>query len=148
MIRYSLSIDQPQQQYLHIQVDFEVTESETIVRIPSWRPGRYELGNFAKNVKGFSVFDDKNNRLQSTKITKDSWQIDTSLTSFIRVRYSYYAAELNAGSTFLAADQLYVNPVNCFVFLEQHKEEAIQVELAIPDNWTIASSMDQEREFI
>jgi predicted metalloprotease with PDZ domain len=144
MIRYSLSIDQPQQQYLHIQVDFEVTESETIVRIPSWRPGRYELGNFAKNVKGFSVFDDKNNRLQSAKISKDSWQIDTTSTSFIRVRYSYYAAELNAGSTFLAVDQLYVNPVNCFVFLEQHKEEAIQVELAIPDHWTIASSMDQD----
>lgn len=141
MIRYTLSIDQPQQQYVHIQVEFEVIDGETIVRLPSWRPGRYELGNFAKNVKGFTVFDENNKRILANKISKDSWLIDTSHTASIRVMYSYYAAELNAGSTYLSAEQLYVNPVNCFVFIDQHKEQAIEVQLRIPASWQIAAPL-------
>jgi predicted metalloprotease with PDZ domain len=141
MIRYFLSIDQPQQQYVHIQVEFEVNEEATIVRLPSWRPGRYELGNFAKNVKGFTVFDDRNKRISANKISKDGWLIDTSTTASIRVMYSYYAAELNAGSTYLSAEQLYVNPVNCFVFIDQHKEQAIEVQLRIPASWQIAAPL-------
>ena len=29
--------------------------SKIKLQLPSWRPGRYELGNFAKNIKDFNV---------------------------------------------------------------------------------------------
>jgi predicted metalloprotease with PDZ domain len=144
MVHYSFSIENANQQYIQIKATFEVLNETTIVRLPSWRPGRYELGNFAKNVKGFKVFNDENKRIDAPKITKDSWQMDTSKTSFIRVEYAYYAFDLNAGSTFLSKEQLYVNPVNCCVFTEEHASQPTSLELHIPANWDIACSMDRD----
>lgn len=144
MVHYSFSIENANQQYIQIKATFEVLDETTIVRLPSWRPGRYELGNFAKNVKGFKVFNDENKRVDAPKITKDSWQIDTSKTSFIRVEYAYYATDLNAGSTFLSKDQLYVNPINCCVFTNEHASQPTSLELHIPVNWEIACSMDRD----
>lgn len=144
MIKYEFHIENPNQQYLQIKAHFQTTLAETEIRISSWRPGRYELGNFAKNVKGFKVFDDQNKRLEIKKASKDSWIIPTENTKSIRVEYAYYAAELNAGSTYLSKDMLYVNPVNCCVFDPKQKNAECTVQLFISDNWKVAGSMKQE----
>jgi predicted metalloprotease with PDZ domain len=41
------------------------------LQLPAWRPGRYELGNFAKNVKRVDVFDENDKPLVYQKSTKD-----------------------------------------------------------------------------
>ena len=144
MVKYSFSSENPSQQYISIKATFSVNSKMTKVQLPSWRPGRYELGNFAKNVKGFRIFDQNNKAVSFKKLVKDAWQVDTDGKTEIRVEYSYFAAELNAGSTFLNAEQLYVNPVNCCVFTEETKEEPVELELTIPTDWKIAVSMKQE----
>ena len=141
MLHYFLSVDRANQQYLNIQIEFDTLENDFIFRLPSWRPGRYELGNFAKNIKGLKVFDDKNLSLVATKQTKDSWLVDTSETTKIRIEYSYYAAELNAGSTFVSPNQLYVNPVNCFLYADPLSQEEIAVHLNSNKTWPIACAL-------
>ena len=143
-VKYTFSIENSTQQYIAIKAVFDVKSEATIVHLPSWRPGRYELGNFAKNVKGFKIFNQDNKRIDFHKITKDAWQVETKNCSSIRIEYSYYAIDLNAGSTFLNADQLYVNPVNCCIYTEDTKEQEVEVELAIPTTWKIATSLKKE----
>jgi predicted metalloprotease with PDZ domain len=141
-MKYSISIDQPQQQYIQITAFFTSVSETVEFHLPSWRPGRYELGNFAKNVKDVRVFDvDTHKRLEIQKLTKDSWQVTAGECKEIRVEYRYYAAELNAGSSYLSEEQLYVNPVNCFVFSKEHVSEGVELELKIPKGWGIATSM-------
>jgi predicted metalloprotease with PDZ domain len=144
MVHYTFGISNPSRQYIQIQVVFELVEDEFIFRLPAWRPGRYELGNFAKNIKGLKVFNDKNKRIDVEKIEKDAWKVNASNTSLIRVDYAYYAAELNAGSTFLSNEQLYINPVNCCIYADSHSNESVRIQLNIPENWEIATSMDKE----
>ena len=148
MVNYSFSIENPNQQYIQIRVTFDELGDTTIIRLPSWRPGRYELGNFAKNVKGFKVYNDQNKRIDAPKILKDAWEINTKETKSIRVEYSYYAFDLNAGSTFLSKEQLYVNPVNCCVFVDSHVHEPTALELNIPSNWKVASSMTRKGDVL
>lgn len=143
MPNYTFSIDNPNQQYIRIKAVFPVTQDKTIVHLPSWRPGRYELGNFAKNVKGFKVLDEKGVKLNFSKLTKDSWEVDSQGQEQIVVEYFYYATDLNAGSTYLSKDQLYVNPVNCCVFTEETASQAVQVELLIPNDYEVACSMER-----
>ena len=141
-MKYSISIDQPQQQYIQITAFFTTVSESLEFHLPSWRPGRYELGNFAKNVKDVRVFDvDTHKRLEIQKLTKDCWQVTTGQSKEIRVEYRYYAAELNAGSSYLSEEQLYVNPVNCFVFSKEQLSEAVALEVNIPSAWEIATSM-------
>lgn len=141
MVQYTFNSANAHQQYIQITATFHVNNDQTIVHLPSWRPGRYELGNFAKNVKGFKVLGTSNTKLNCFKLTKDSWQVDTKDEKTITVSYQYFGADLNAGSTFLSPDQLYVNPVNCCVFVEGLEHEPCSVELIIPANWEVATAM-------
>ena len=147
-IFYTIDCDNSQQHFIKIKVQFPVDENKTIIHLPSWRPGRYELGNFAKNIKNFKVFNDQNKAVNFQKINKDSWEISSYETKYIRIEYQYYANELNAGSSYYNENQLYVNPVNCFLYSEGKEQFPISLKLNIPENYTIASSLVQENNFL
>ncbi len=148
MLHYFLSADRANQQYLNISIEFITPYNEFVFKLPSWRPGRYELGNFAKNIKGLKVYDDKKTLLNAIKQTKDCWMVNTSDTATIRVEYSYFASELNAGSTFVSPNQLYVNPVNCFLYSDSLSEDEIQVHLNINSSWQIACGLPQKENVL
>ena len=147
-IFYTIDCDNSQQHFIKIKVQFPVDENKTIIHLPSWRPGRYELGDFAKNIKNFKVFNDQNKAVNFHKINKDSWEISSNETKYIKIEYQYYANELNAGSSYFDEQQLYVNPVNCFLYAEGKEQFPISLELNIPENYTIASSLVQENNFL
>ena len=105
--QFKLSIPNSHQQYLHVELKINSNSDQIEILLPTWRPGRYELGNFAKNIKGFKVFSDQNKALNFTKTSKHCWSIDSKNTKHIRIQYQYYSAELNAGSTFVNNNILY-----------------------------------------
>jgi predicted metalloprotease with PDZ domain len=142
VVKYTFSALERNKQYVQIKVQIPVSKEFTFVHLPSWRPGRYELGNFAKNINRFRVYNDQKKAVSFQKINKDSWEVETNATTYITVEYSYYAVELNAGSTFLSDNQLYVNPVNCCVYSEESQHLPCEIELFIPDTWEIATSLD------
>ena len=142
MINYSISFDNPSNQYITIKINFTSTETEHEIQLPSWRPGRYELGNFAKNVKSFTIYEN-NQPLSFQKITKDRWKFTCSKNESISVEYKYYANELNAGSTFLSDNQLYINPVNCCAYIHGKQNEPFTLLLDIPTNYQIACGLEK-----
>lgn len=144
MPKFTFSFSAANNQYIQIEAQISVTGDETTVHFPAWRPGRYELGNFAKNVRNFKIVSDANQKVVFKKTTKDSWLAETKGLSNIRVQYMYYASELNAGSTYLDQTQLYVNPVNCCVFTEETFNDPVTVELNIPEAWQVATSLKVE----
>lgn len=116
--------------------------SDTLrVNLPAWRPGRYELGNFAKNIQQFNISDENNKPLAFKKITKDCWEINCKGINKIKITYSYYAAEINAGSSYLDENQLYVNPVNCCIYADERMYEACDIELVIPKDYMVATAL-------
>ncbi len=132
MIRYDVSCEQANLRYIQFKATIPVTEAELVLELASWRPGRYELGNFAKNIKGLRAFNDKNERLALRKTRKDTWKVDCEASAFVRVEYSYYASELNAGSSYLDEQQLYINPVNCFYTPKPQKTLALKYSYTYP----------------
>jgi len=76
MTNYKLSYTNPEKHYLNINVTKSVGGKSNIVfQLPAWRPGRYELGNFAKHVRDFKAFNEKGESLQGVKKYKDSWLV-------------------------------------------------------------------------
>lgn len=143
MTKISFSAENPAQQYIKIIASIDTPNSETKIQLPAWRPGRYELANFAKYVRNFKVVNSKGQLIDFSKTSKDQWVINTSELDSIEIQYSFYANILNAGSTFLDQDQLYVNPVNCCVYTEDLFENEISIDLKIPKHWKVASSMEK-----
>lgn len=146
MVKFTFDIPQPNTQYIQITASFPVNEELTYIQFPAWRPGRYELGNFAKNVRNFKAFDANGIPLAAKKVKKDRWVLPTEGMSTVTLKYGYYAHEINAGSTFLNSDQLYVNPVNCCLYPEHLFDSEVRVSLNVPKHWQLANSMDVEGE--
>jgi len=143
-MKYVLSYTDPENHF----IDFSLTVNgfsldQIIVQLPAWRPGRYELGNFAKNIKDFEVSDMDGHPISFNKLTKDKWCIQANGKGFI-ITYQYYAAELNAGSTYLDENQLYVNPVNCFLFLPEFPETEIEITLDVPKSYQVYSAIGNQ----
>lgn len=145
-MNYTISSPLPNSRFIRIEVFADNPAKDTLeIQLPAWRPGRYELGNFAKNVRDFRAYDEQGRELKTDKITKDLWTIAAKGVSRVAVRYEYYANELNAGSTFTDDTQLYVNPVNCLVYIPGRIHEECRVTLDIPQHWKIACALKQDR---
>ena len=142
MIHYKLYLKNPSSHYIYVDLTIDEINSPRIdLQLPAWRPGRYELGNFAKNIKRVDAYDDKGNSLKYIKATKDLWVIETNGAKTIKVTYSYYTSEINAGNCYADATQIYVNPVHLCMYVPTRMHEQHIIELDIPDNYKIATSL-------
>ena len=87
------------------------------------------MGNFAKNISHVKAFNSSNENIELRKIEKDKWLVSCSADEQITFEYFYCAAELNAGSTYVNSQMLFVNPVNCIPFLPGRTDENYTVEI-------------------
>lgn len=142
-MQYTLSYQYPEQQFLDISIKIDDLDGQDFLtlQLPAWRPGRYELGNFAKNIQKFSARDDKGRDLRFEKVSKDAWMIQCKRAKYILVEYNFYAAELTAGSTWLDAEMLYVNPVNCLMYRPDAMHSPAEIRLKVPRNYEVATGM-------
>jgi predicted metalloprotease with PDZ domain len=132
-MQYTLSYNQPEKHYIDIEVVADNIDSPAIeVQLPAWRPGRYELANFAKNMTKLYASSQRGEHLPVSKITKDRWQVHTAGNTSVRLNYRYYAQQMDAGGSWLDEHQLYVNFINCMIYVEGRLEEECIVRLLIP----------------
>ena len=145
---YRFSAPQPHHHYLHIEWSIpKVNRGKIRVALPAWRPGRYELANYAKNLRGFKASDETGNPMSFQKVDKDTWEIQVEKSGTVTVSYDYFAHVLDAGSSYLNEDQIYVNPVNCCCYLPERMNEAVTVEIDLPDDFEVATAMKRINEY-
>ncbi|MCB0402209.1 MAG: M61 family metallopeptidase [Flavobacteriales bacterium] len=141
-MKYIVSYQQPNKHYIDIEYIIENVASDKLqVQLPAWRPGRYELGNFAKNVQKWNAFDASGMPLAARKLKKDLWEVETNGAQTIHIKYNYFAAEINAGSSYLDDKQLYINGVNCFLYVPGRENEACDLILKLPIDYEVGTGM-------
>ncbi len=144
-MHYTLSANHPNRNLLQVEIRLNAGDlTELILRLPVWRPGRYEHGNFAKNVLNFSARDTEGNSLIYKKTDKSSWQIHLSDIPTVVISYSYYAAQFDAGACWVDEDIMYVNPIHCLMYTEEMMNESCTIELRIPASYKVATSLEQK----
>ena len=125
-------------------LEFEATfpssdGSPWMLQLPCWRPGRYELGNFAQYITKMVGVDADGNEVGLEKSNHHQWRVPGEIRT---IRWIFYADILNAGSTYVCDDLQYVNPVNCFVYEIGADENGYEIYLCdIPSNWKLATAL-------
>lgn len=139
-IKYFIKSSEETFHFIDVSVEINgIKDSSVNLQLPSWRPGRYELGNFAKNIRNFKISDSNGNPVNFIKKSKDSWLVSNGNRETLIISYEYYSAELNAGSSFSDNEMLYVNPVNCCLYIPERINENCSLELTIPEDFKIAA---------
>ena len=88
-------------------------------QLPTWRPGRYELGQFAQFVFRMEGQDLGGSWEALRKTDLHRWFVPAGIQT---VRWEFYADIFNAGSTGIGDDIVYINPVNCILYHPDHQD--------------------------
>ena len=144
MIKYNISYKNP---HKHL-IDFELTTStknkeKLQFQLSAWRPGRYELADFAQNIINWQAYNEKDEKLSFNKKTKDLWEVECKNCDEIKIIYNFYANQLDAGACYLDEHQLYINPVHCMFYITDRINDEYHLKMNLPNDYTIASSMLQ-----
>lgn len=148
-MRYKISAPHPVNHLIEIELTVDKPSGEEMIfQLPAWRPGRYELGNFARNIQRWQACDEKGMPLPYRKTSKDSWQVNVNNASSVVIKYNYYAAQLDAGACWLDEHQLYINPVHCMLYVPERMHEHCEVYFELPMTYKLATSMEKLSEHV
>jgi predicted metalloprotease with PDZ domain len=149
MTYYHVSFENPLTFYLQIQLMVEVpaeTTAPLALQLPAWRPGRYEIQNFGQKIQRVEISDAESDEpLPYRKVTKDRWEVPGAAGRSVRVRYNFYAHQMDAGGSWLDETQLYLNPVQALMYAEGHQELPCQLSLVLPPDWRLACGLPQSQ---
>lgn len=144
IVHCRVSVPHLHRKFIRIEATYPADAKELILQLPVWRPGRYEQADFARNIRAWAAHNADGDEVDFRKTGLSTWRVDTAGSPEITVSYEFYANVLNAGSSFVDEDLLYINPVNCFMYVPERPGLSYQVELDIPAGWTTASGMETE----
>jgi predicted metalloprotease with PDZ domain len=146
-MKYVISYNNPLTHCVDISLEINDISSDSIqIHLPSWRPGRYEIANFAKNILKIEAVDHNGNQLGINKVSKDSWVVDSSKNTHLIINYTYFAFKMDAGNSWLDDEQLYLNFINCMVYVQERIDDPCIVELELPDDYHIATGLFEKQK--
>ena len=145
-MHYRISFDQATTHYLTIALSFTTSVEHPVLYLPAWRPGRYQIQNFAKRIKNVRAFQ-SDSPIEVRKTSKDSWQLRSEPVAdgspcIYKVVYQYFAFAMDAGNSWLDDEQLYLNFINCALYTEEGLTQRQQVDLVLPDNYKVATGLE------
>jgi len=134
MIHYKISCPNPAAQFLRIDLNFYCQPGEPVrLQLPAWRAGRYQIANYAQNLRGLTAETQGGQAVSLQKMTKDCWSLEVEETTQIHLSYDYWAGKMDAGSAWVDDEQVYVNLVNCCFEILGRNEEGFEVQLDLPN---------------
>ncbi|MFN4083470.1 MAG: M61 family metallopeptidase [Bacteroidia bacterium] len=144
-MNYTIKIADAKKHFIEVTATVSVqNRNEILFQLPAWRPGRYQLANYAKNIRKFTVLNQYNDVVEFIKITKDCWRVISEGCTNLKITYEYYANQLDAGASYCDNDLLYINPVNCLVYYVNAIDSPCELTLLIPDDYKIACQLKIE----
>lgn len=149
MVQYRISYVEPHRHILHISCLFENLEGPTTrVKMPMWRPGRYELQQFPKFIQQFDVIAPDGSPIPFKKIHLNEWEIAIGTHTRMEIKMRYFTTEINAGSSYVDEGLLYINPCTCLLYQQETMLDACQLQLDIPDGFYVASVLPEVNKHI
>jgi predicted metalloprotease with PDZ domain len=133
MLRYTVRSKNPASQFIQLELLLDLKAMEQVkLQLPAWRAGRYQLANYAQNIRDFEIKNSDGAKIPFQKTTKDLWEFSSDTKGVYSVSYEYYCGKMDAGSAWVDDSQVYVNLVNCCFDVLDKSEEEIQVSLDLP----------------
>ncbi|MFD3003978.1 M61 family metallopeptidase [Pontibacter toksunensis] len=148
MLNYHISYTNPLTHFVDITLTIPQNKQEELyLQLPAWRPGRYELQHFAQKLRNITA-SANGEFIQINKVTKDRWLVKATGAETVEISYSFFARQMDAGGSWLDEEQLYLNPINCLMAVEEREQEICELQLSIPEEWEIACGLPEKEKHV
>lgn len=152
-IGFTVSMSKPWTHLLEVEMRLKWarTPDRAEVKMPVWTPGSYLIREYARHVQDFAVKDASGRSLAWSKISKNTWQIDTKGASEVIVTYRVYANELTVRTNELNDEHAFWNNAALLMFPAGHLNAPSTLKVNPFGNWKIATGLKKvagrENEF-
>ncbi|MCF6289247.1 MAG: M61 family peptidase [Proteobacteria bacterium] len=147
---YTLTITDANHHLAEVEVVFTGVATKAFnVKLPVWRPGKYEILDLTSNIRNFQAYDASNKPLTWHKTDKNTWKIFVNTTNIVKVTYQIYANRLSDRVSHIDATHAYLDASGVFMYSESSRDKPLTVKVNVPENWRSVSGMQAmgEHEF-
>jgi len=143
-LQYEVAMPDPASHLFEVTLHCFVGTLDTLdLKLPVWTPGSYLVREYAKQLQDFTATDRQGQPLNWQKISKNHWQVQTSETDTVILRYRIFAHELTVRTNHLDATHGYFNPGAMFFYMPGHEADAISVTIHPPDpSWQVTTALE------
>ncbi|MEZ4772767.1 MAG: hypothetical protein R3D00_06245 [Bacteroidia bacterium] len=144
MMKYTISFNRPQERLVKVEIETQVTPGPVRFFLPKWRPGRYELQAYPKNVSDVTARDIDGNAMRIEKISTHCWEVNVTEETTLTVTYLYFANVPDAGGSYFDDKRIYVNGINLFMYRQELIDSPCELTISLPGNYILAGGFAGE----
>ncbi|MFI4893817.1 MAG: M61 family metallopeptidase [Phycisphaerales bacterium JB058] len=141
-VDYTVRLDRARNQIVRIEATVANPGDAADFILPTWRPGRYGILDFAADVRIWDATDQSGNALPVQKIRKNAWRVDSAGAESVTFGYDIFANDLGLRTRHADDSHVFLNGSSIFVLNPPTRETPHLVRLdGMPEDWTIASGL-------
>ena len=141
-IEYLVSLPSPQTQTVEIECRLFDLVGETLeLKLPVWRPGKYEVLDPAGTLYNFQVSDANGKSLSFKKMDKSTWRIDLNGSNEVVASYTIYANSLSDRTRHVDDTHAFLSGSAVFVYTPSRRSRPLKVRFQVPESWEIATGL-------
>lgn len=111
---FDVRFPNPSSHYAEVDMHIKDAPKDSFdVKMPVWIPGSYMVREFSRHVEGFGVKGTDGTAPRHKKVRKNVWRIYNDSTRSMTFSYKVYAYELTVRTSFIDAEQAYINGTSC-----------------------------------
>jgi predicted metalloprotease with PDZ domain len=139
---YEVALDGRAHHEARIQVTFRgLADRPLEVRMSRTSPGRYALHEFAKNVYAVSAVDGRGRALPIARPDLHEWDV-SGHDGTVVFRYTLFGDRSDGTYAAIDSTHAHLNVPASFVWARGLEGRAVEVKLAVPDGWTLATQLE------
>lgn len=141
-VRYQVSLASAAGHLFHVKAEFPTSGLDTlVVSLPAWSPGNYEIQNYARFVRHFTVHDPSGAPVFWDRLDKDTWRAGTAKNASLTVEFDYYADTIDLSQARLLPDFGQFLGTNLFLYQVGHIDRPAEVRFALPQGWDVMTAL-------
>ncbi len=143
-MHYYLRFSRFAEQLIEVHLQTYVSAGETTLHLPHWRPGRYELQNYARFLSDVQAVDGQGQCVPLCKTATHSWTVHVSAETELRVSYLFFANQTDAGGTYFDAEHILFNGITCLMYPAGSEAAPCTLELDLPRGFRLGGDLAGE----
>lgn len=142
-ITYTLSFPEAQAHYVDVEMAISgISQPSLDLKMPVWTPGSYLVREYAKSVESFKA-EANGNPLEAKKILKNTWHINTTGLSAVKVKYRIYCFEVSVRTSIINTAHAFISSAGTFLFPAGMLQNPSTVHIKPYAGWTtVSTSLD------
>lgn len=147
-----ININQSEHHLAQVTIALPEANSDTVVlKLPTWRTGRYEILNLSDGVRKFSAKDNLDKALHWRKMNKNAWEITGTKNRKITVSYQLYANGLGKRTRHIDDSHAFLDNSTVVMYSDETRPLQHTINLDVKPSWRSVSGLltgDHPHQFI